>query len=155
MGGSKTNDAGIGLLSKMGIDFLKNDEIIKDPKPRDFELINNVNVNEDFKTLNKKILIDTTIPLLGEKNAFKIFGPQKGLKKSEIKHIEKNIERIFDLLEKKLEVKINPYKEGTGASGGLSFALSEVLGCEIVSGSDWNESKQKNKKIWKSDPVWR
>jgi len=30
MGGSKTNDAGIGLLSKMGIDFLKNDEIIKD-----------------------------------------------------------------------------------------------------------------------------
>ena len=42
MGGSKTNDAGIGLLSKMGIDFLKNDEIIKNPKPRDFELINNV-----------------------------------------------------------------------------------------------------------------
>ena len=150
MGGSKTNDAGIGLLSKMGIDFLKNDEIIKDPKPRDFELINNVNVNEDFKTLNKKILIDTTIPLLGEKNAFKIFGPQKGLKKSEIKSIEKNIERIFDLLEKELEVKFNPYKEGTGASGGLSFALSEVLGCEIVSGSDFflNETKV-NKKIKK------
>ena len=49
-----------------------------------------------------------------------------------------------------LEVIINPYKEGTGASGGLSFALSEVLGCEIVSGSDFflNETKV-NKKIKK------
>ena len=39
MGGSKTNDAGIGLLSKMGIEFLKDDEIIQDPKPRDFESV--------------------------------------------------------------------------------------------------------------------
>ena len=134
MGGSKTNDAGIGLLSKMGIEFLKDDEIIQDPKPRDFEFINRVKINEDFKKINKKILIDTTIPLLGEKNAFKVFGPQKGLTNKKIKFIEENIERIFALLGKELGDNLNPFKEGTGASGGLSFAFSEVLGCEVISG---------------------
>ena len=32
---------------------------------------------------------------------------------------------------------INPYKEGTGAAGGLSFTLSQILGCKIVSGADY------------------
>ena len=44
MGGSRTNDAGIGLLSKMGIDFLNNEDLIEDPKPKDFKLINNIKI---------------------------------------------------------------------------------------------------------------
>ena len=32
---------------------------------------------------------------------------------------------------------IDPYKEGTGAAGGLSFALSQILGCKTVSGADY------------------
>ena len=46
MGGSRTNDAGIGLLSKMGIDFQNNKDVIEDPKPKDFKLINNIKINE-------------------------------------------------------------------------------------------------------------
>ena len=83
-------------VSKEEKDFSQKDKIMKKVKSLHKHLYKNLHkgdksgdVNEGFKTLNKKILIDTTIPLLGEKNAFKIFGPQKGLKKSEIKHIEK------------------------------------------------------------------
>ena len=41
-GGSKTVDFGVGLLSKIGIDFLSNGERIVNPTPKDFPLINNV-----------------------------------------------------------------------------------------------------------------
>ena len=147
MGGSRTNDAGIGLLSKMGIDFLNNEEVIEDPKPKDFKLINNIKINESFKKVNKKVLIDTNIPLLGDNNAFKVFGPQKGLANSEIKFLEKNVERILNLLSNEMDSSLDPFKEGTGASGGLSFALGEVLGCEIISGPQFflNETKLLNK----------
>ena len=147
MGGSRTNDAGIGLLSKMGIDFLNNEVVIEDPKPKDFKLINNIKINESFKKVNKKILIDTNIPLLGDNNAFKVFGPQKGLANSEIKFLEKNVERIFNLLSNEMGSSLDPFKEGTGASGGLSFALGEVLGCEIISGPQFflKETKLLNK----------
>ena len=147
MGGSRTNDAGIGLLSKMGIDFLNNKDVIEDPKPKDFKLINNIKINESFKKVNKKVLIDTNIPLLGDNNAFKVFGPQKGLANSEIKFLEKNVERILNLLSNEMDSSLDPFKEGTGASGGLSFALGEVLGCEIISGPQFflNETKLLNK----------
>ena len=147
MGGSKTNDVGIGLLSKMGIDFLNNEIVMQDPKPKDFNLINNIKINESFKKIDKKVIVDTNIPLLGNNNAFKVFGPQKGLTNGEIKFLEKNVERIFNLLSKEMGSPLDPFKEGTGASGGLSFAMGEVLGCEIISGPQFflNETKLFNK----------
>ena len=76
-----------------------------------------------------------------------MFGPQKGLENSEIKFLEKNVERIFNLLSNEMASSLDPFKEGTGASGGLSFALGEVLGCEIISGPQFflNETKLSNK----------
>ena len=63
MGGSRTNDAGIGLLSKMGIDFLNNEEVIEDPKPKDFKFINNIKklkyLQKIIKVTALKILVYT------------------------------------------------------------------------------------------------
>ncbi len=149
MGGSRTNDAGIGLLSKLGIDFLVNNKIVEDPKPEDFQSISDVNITDNFQKIEKKVLVDTNVSLLGDNNAFKIFGPQKGLEKKDIKFLEKNVERIYQLLANKLSASFDLYKEGGGASGGLSFALSEVLGCKIISGSNYflEKTKIKNKII--------
>ena len=101
------------------------------------------NTMSELTKVNKKVLIDTNIPLLGDNNAFKVFGPQKGLANSEIKFLEKNVERILNLLSNEMDSSLDPFKEGTGASGGLSFALGEVLGCEIISGPQFflNETK--------------
>ncbi len=76
-----------------------------------------------------------------------MFGPQKGLTNSEIKFLENNVERILHLLSNEMAGSLDPFKEGTGASGGLSFALGEVLGCEIISGPQFflNETKLSNK----------
>ncbi len=137
LGGSRTNDGGFGLLSKMGINFYNDKKLIQDPKPSNFEKITNVEIGANFQELNKKVLVDTFIPLLGIESAIDIFGPQKGLDEESIKNITFHIERIIDLMSKNFDKKPDPTKAGTGAAGGLGFALSEILGCEILSGAEY------------------
>ena len=136
LGGSRTNDGGFGLLSKMGLDFFAGKEII-DPKPCNFEKVTSVEINDKFEKLNKKILVDTFIPLVGKRSAIEVFGPQKGLDKESIDNIALNIERIIDLISSNFKEKPDATKEGTGAAGGLAFALSEILGCNLVSGAEY------------------
>ena len=137
LGGSRTIDGGIGLMSKLGIEFYQKGNLIENPLPRDFEKISSIKIGKDFKEIEKRILIDTSIPLLGKNSAIEVFGPQKGLSNNQIEEATTQLERIISLVSNELRVDINPYKEGTGAAGGLSLALSEILGCKIVSGADY------------------
>ena len=136
-GGSKTIDFGVGLLSKLGIDFLSNGEKINNPTPKDFPLINSVKTKEFDPDINLKVLTDTTIPLLGQNSAYDIFGPQKGLSSEFIEQHKNETERLIGLLAKELSLELNPYEQLTGAAGGLSFCLHQILGCEIDSGSEY------------------
>ena len=137
LGGSRTNDGGFGLLSKMGVNFYAGNKLISDPKPSNFEQITDIEIEDSFERINKKVLVDTFIPLLGNQSAIEVFGPQKGLDQKNIENITFHLERIINLISNNLEIKLNPTKEGTGAAGGLGFAFSEVLGCELVSGAEY------------------
>ena len=137
LGGSRTNDGGFGLLSKMGVNFYADEILIKDPNPSNFEQITNIEIEDSFQRINKKVLVDTFIPLIGNQSAIEVFGPQKGLDQKNIENITFHLERIINLISNNLEIKLNPTKEGTGAAGGLGFAFSEVLGCELVSGAEY------------------
>ena len=137
LGGSRTNDGGFGLLSKMGINFYNNKKLIENPNPNNFNQITNVELTQSFKKLNKKILVDTFIPLLGSTSAIKVFGPQKGLYDQDIKEITFQIERVSNLISNNFEIKPDATKPGTGAAGGLGYALAEVLGCELISGAEY------------------
>jgi len=137
LGGSRTNDGGFGLLSKMGVNFYADEILIKDPNPSNFEQITNIEIEDSFQRINKKVLVDTFIPLIGNQSAIEVFGPQKGLHQKNIENITFHLERIINLISNNLEIQLNPTKEGTGAAGGLGFALSEVLGCELVSGAEY------------------
>ena len=111
--------------------------MIKDPNPSNFEQITNIEIEDSFQRINKKVLVDTFIPLIGNQSAIEVFGPQKGLDQKNIENITFHLERIINLISNNLEIQLNPTKEGTGAAGGLGFALSEVLGCELVSGAEY------------------
>ena len=136
-GGSKTVDFGVGLLSKLGIDFLSNGEKIVNPTPKDFPQINSVKTKEFDPEINLKVLTDTTIPLLGKNSAYDVFGPQKGLNNEFIEQHKVETERLIGLLAKELSLELNPYEQLSGAAGGLSFCLHQILGCEIDSGSKY------------------
>ena len=132
LGGSRTNDGGFGLLSKMGVNFYADEILIKDPNPSNFEQITNIEIEDSFQRINKKVLVDTFIPLLGNQSAIEVFGPQKGLNQKNIEKITYHLDRIINLISSNFQTQLDPAKKGTAAAGGLGFALSEVLGCEFV-----------------------
>ena len=136
-GGSKTVDFGIGLLSKLGMEFSSNGEIIVDPVPQKFSLIDNVKSTNFKSDLDLKVLSDTKIPLLGEDSAFDVFGPQKGISKEDIEKHKLEVERLITLIDKELVLGLDPNEIYSGAAGGLTFTLNQILGCEIKSGAKY------------------
>ena len=75
-GGSKTIDFGIGLLSKLGMEFISNGETIVNPVPKDFPSIDQIKATNFKSNIENKVLSDTQISFLGENSAFDVFGPQ-------------------------------------------------------------------------------
>ena len=136
-GGSKTIDFGIGLLSKLGMEFISNGETIVNPVPKDFSYIDQIKATNFKSNLENRILSDTNISLLGENSAFDVFGPQKGLSAKDIEKHKIEVERLITLIDKELILGLNPTEINSGAAGGLTFALNQILGCEIENGAKY------------------
>ena len=136
-GGSKTIDFGIGILSSLGMEFISNGEAISDPKPKAFAFIDKVNASNFDTDLNLKVLSDTHISLLGDNSCFDIFGPQKGLSTADIQNHKQQVERLIDLIETELKINLNPQLKSSGSAGGLTFTLNQILGCEVINGSEY------------------
>ena len=136
-GGSKTIDFGIGILSSLGMEFISNGETISDPKPKDFIFIDKINASNFDTDLNLKVLSDTHISLLGNNSCFDIFGPQKGLSSADIQNHKQQVERLIGLIETELKIDLNPQQKSSGAAGGLTFTLNQILGCEVLNGPEY------------------
>ena len=136
-GGSKTIDFGIGILSSLGMEFISNEQTISDPKPKDFPFIDKVNASSFDTDLNLKVLSDTHISLLGDNSCFDIFGPQKGLSSADIQNHKQQVERLIGLIETELKIDLNPQQKSSGAAGGLTFTLNQILGCEVLNGPEY------------------
>ena len=136
-GGSKTIEFGIGILSSLGMEFISNGETISDPKPKDFAFIDKVNASNFDTDLNLKVLSDTHISLLGDNSCFDVFGPQKGLSSADIQNHKQQVERLIGLIGTELRIDLNPQQKSSGAAGGLTFTLNQILGCEVINGSEY------------------
>src|SRR5699024_4121456 len=90
IGGSATNDGGIGAASALGGKFL--DDESKELKPIAVNLskiqsIHNSNIVHDIEKTKIAVLSDVTNPLCGEFGASAIYGPQKGASKKQIQEL--------------------------------------------------------------------
>ncbi len=133
IGGSATNDGGIGLLSALGAKFYneKNEEVIPDGKA--LEKI----VSTDFSSLtpllekaNIRVACDVDNPLCGENGCSAIYGPQKGATPEIVKAMDNSLCN-FAKLSNKEDVAL---MAGSGAAGGLGFALCGFCGAKLESG---------------------
>ena len=75
--------------------------------------------------------------MLGENSAFDVFGPQKGLSEKDIEKHKIEVERLITLIDKELVLDLNPTEVNSGAAGGLTFTLNQILGCEIDNGAKY------------------
>lgn len=132
IGGSATNDCGLGMLTALGYNF--NGGIFG----RDLEKISAIDdskVLPELKNCKFRIACDVTNPLTGENGCSAIYGPQKGATPKVVQTMDGWIKNFGELSAKflKLEKKSVP---GDGAAGGLGFAFRAYLRGSLLPGVD-------------------
>lgn len=136
VGGSATNDLGLGALSALGLQFIDAfGQVIQPPLPARWAQIVRVAGRTGLPPLF--IACDVTNPLLGRHGATVTFGPQKGLPPTDVLRLETEAARLAGLLcdhgEQPRPLADTP---GAGAAGGLAFGLMVAARAQLVPGFD-------------------
>lgn len=138
IGGSATNDGGVGMAQALGGLFLDSlGEQIKYGAEGLSKLVKIDLSNMDDRLQETKFLVasDVTNPLLGELGASAVYGPQKGASKEMIPILEKAMINYVDVAKKSLELDVSEVP-GSGAAGGLGAGLMMFVNAELKPGVD-------------------
>ena len=136
IGGSATNDGGIGMLQALGFGFL---DVNGNPVSfgakglKDIEKITDEAVLPELKECYFKVACDVSNTLCGDQGCSAIFGPQKGATPSMIMQMDKWLADYAGLTQEKYP-KANMKQAGTGAAGGLGFAFLSYMNASLESG---------------------
>lgn len=136
IGGSATNDAGVGMLQALGFEFYD-----KDGNPvktggkyvADIAAINTDNVNPKIKNCKFRIACDVDNPLCGKRGASYIYGPQKGATPEIVEFLDNALKSFSEVTKNKLGIDCAD-DEGSGAAGGLGYAFRAYLNGELKPG---------------------
>lgn len=138
IGGSATNDGGIGMLQALGAVFT---DAAGQPVPPVGGALASV-AKADFSGLLPElrhteitVICDVTNPLLGENGATWIYGPQKGATPEICEELEAGMAHFAQVAAAAAGRDIASFP-GAGAAGGLGAALGGVLGAQLRSGID-------------------
>lgn len=136
IGGSATNDGGIGMLQALGYGFLNKDG---QQVPfgaiglKELETITDTYVLPELAECEFKIACDVTNPLCGENGCSAVYGPQKGANPSMIMEMDKWL-RYYAAFAREKFPKADLNEPGTGAAGGLGFAFLTFTNAVLESG---------------------
>jgi glycerate kinase len=165
IGGSATNDGGIGMLQALGFSCLDADgrdvpygaeglgvleRIISPYKPErggntveffsvgDSGMHSGDDVDVALKLSYCTFLIacDVTNPLVGELGCSRVFAPQKGADAETVELMDVYMKHYADVVERSVEGKSDRYTPGSGAAGGLGYAFLMFLGGKLTPGID-------------------
>lgn len=136
LGGSATNDGGIGAATALGWTFLDSDgnQLIGNANSLS-KIAKIVPPQNSVKLPTIKCLCDVKNPLFGLNGAAHIFGPQKGADKDQIDEIDAGLRNFAEVVKKDLAKDISELP-GAGAAGGFGGGAVAFLDAELVPGID-------------------
>lgn len=138
IGGSATNDGGIGMLKALGVEFLdKNNKDIGNGGEALGKLcfIDVSKLDSRIKDISITVACDVDNPLYGPKGASIVFGPQKGATEDMVRILDNNLKHYADIIEKHLSISIGNVA-GSGAAGGLGGGLMAFFNAKLKKGID-------------------
>ena len=136
IGGSATNDGGVGMLAALGYRFLDKNGAEISPTPLGIKELADIDItgaHPDLKQCEFTVACDVDIPLCGENGCSKIFAPQKGAGPKDIADMDLWLLHYAELTQKVMK-DANPNYPGSGAAGGMGYALKSYLGATIKPG---------------------
>ncbi len=138
IGGSATNDGGMGMATALGYDFLDKDGNKLSPIGKNLIKVNKVDktkVNNGLKEVEIKVACDVNNPLYGKNGAAYIYGPQKGASKEEVEFLDKGLENFAKIIHLDFGVDVQNIP-GAGAAGGMGAGAKIFLNAVLTSGVD-------------------
>ncbi len=135
LGGSATNDAGLGLAASIGHRFLDRSGETVDPIPANIPAITSIDSTAAIDLPKITVACDVANPLLGPRGATRIYGPQKGLKPEEAEAAEAAHAHLAEISRNHFKATYGE-TPGAGAAGGLGFGLMTFCGATLASGFD-------------------
>ena len=138
IGGSATNDGGIGMLQALGYsitDERGNDVSYGAEGLKELVKIDDTNIFPELKECIFTIACDVKNPLCGKNGCSEVYGPQKGATKDMVKDMDLWMKK-YALAAKKYNDKADENIEGSGAAGGMGFAFLTFLNSRLVPGID-------------------
>lgn len=136
LGGSATNDGGLGMLTALGARPLDHTGNTLDPIGASLKSVVRLDLNNlDSRLAQCQFMLacDVDNPLTGAKGASVVFGPQKGATPAQVKALDDGLDNWAEILNETFgrQVKSVP---GSGAAGGLAAAFLAAFNCRLKPG---------------------
>lgn len=138
IGGSATNDCGLGMLTALGVKFFDTES-----KPvgifggdlKDVATVDTSNLAPILRECKFRIACDVTNPLYGENGCSFVYAPQKGATPEIVRAMDGWIKKFAEIVENQLGLT-GAEMSGAGAAGGLGYAFHAFLGGTLERGTD-------------------
>ncbi len=138
IGGSATNDGGMGAMRALGVRFLDKDGIELAGTGSDLAKVADIDISGLHPAVKESqitVMCDVTNPLTGPDGATYTFGKQKGGTPEILDQLEAGMKNYASVMREKLGIDVEQ-KAGAGAAGGLGAALCGFLNAALKSGID-------------------
>lgn len=138
IGGSATNDAGMGMMQALGAHLYDKQGNELEQGGKIMEQIARIDLKHQHPALKEATFIvacDVQNPFCGPQGAAYVFARQKGASEEQIRQLDKGMRHLALLIERDFSYNINKVK-GAGAAGGLGGAFATFLQAHLQSGID-------------------
>ena len=135
LGGSATNDCGIGMATALGWKFLDGEGNRVFPCGEALLKIRKIIPPEEAFGLPVVAACDVDNPLFGENGAAYVFAPQKGADERMVGRLDMGLKHISDIIKRDVGKDVSSLK-GAGAAGGMGAGATVFLGAELKRGID-------------------
>ncbi|MES0341402.1 MAG: glycerate kinase [Candidatus Humimicrobiaceae bacterium] len=138
IGGSATNDGGMGMAQALGYRLLDSNGDPLDPGGKGLARLANIDnsgINSKLLSTTIEVASDVDNPLYGKKGAAYVYGPQKGADPEMVKALDEGLKNYAKIVARDLKKDIADLP-GAGAAGGLGAGLAAFAGGILKPGTD-------------------
>jgi len=139
LGGSSTNDCGMGIASVLGYNFFDENKIELYPSGSNLIKIKSISRKNEKLPLDSikfTVLYDVKNILYGKNGAAHIYASQKGASKKEVEMLDEGLKHFSEIMKCSFNADMSSI-EGGGSAGGVSAGMKGIFGAQLKSGVDF------------------
>lgn len=138
IGGSATNDAGLGMAAALGAEFFDAQQQLLKPIGENLTQLHSMNLTKlrtRLQSVSVTVLCDVNNPLVGPQGAAYVFAPQKGADAKTVEFLNHGLLNFESVVKQELNLSVN--FPGAGAAGGLGAGAKAFLQATLIPGIDY------------------